>query len=314
MDPLLVPFLTSPDGPAADDRLGDLLQQHATPLIRRIISRRLARPAPETEDLCAQIVLQLLVRLRQEKADARLEAIDGFTSYVAATARHGCDHYIRAQYPLRWRLRSRILYVLEHDSAFAAWKTDEGTWGCGLAGWQSLASGTPPGAAELAGTAAGDVRGLLRRAFDVSAAPLNLSDVVDVAAAVWNIPWRRFADEVHVDRLAHQGPGADEAIEQRERVAGVWARIRDLPVRQRHALLLNMRDDALSLFLTTGAAGLRDIAGALELPAEEFAALWNDLPLADNAIAVRLGCTRQQVINLRMAARKRLGRGLADAS
>ena len=47
---------------------------------------------------------------------------------------------------------------------------------------------------------------------------------------------------------------------------------------------------------------------------EEFAALWNELPLADNAVAARLGCTRQQVINLRMAARKRLGHRLEGAS
>ena len=53
-------------------------------------------------------------------------------------------------------------------------------------------------------------------------------------------------------------------------------------MRQRHALLLNLKDDAITVFLTTGAASLRDIAAALELPAEEFAALWNDLPLPDN--------------------------------
>ena len=32
----------------------------------------------------------------------------------------------------------------------------------------------------------------------------------------------------------------------------------------------------------------------------------SSIPLDDNAIAQRLGCTRQQVINLRMTARKRL--------
>jgi hypothetical protein len=37
-----------------------------------------------------------------------------------------------------------------------------------------------------------------------------------------------------------------------------------------------------------------------------MAALWGRLPLDDHAIAARLECTRQQVINLRMAGRKRL--------
>jgi hypothetical protein len=50
------------------------------------------------------------------------------------------------------------------------------------------------------------------------------------------------------------------------------------------------------------------------LPVEDFAVLWNELPLPDNAVAARLGCTRQQVINLRMAARKRLAHRLVDGS
>jgi len=43
---------------------------------------------------------------------------------------------------------------------------------------------------------------------------------------------------------------------------------------------------------------------------EALAELWNSLPLDDHAIAARLGITRQQVINLRRAARERLARRL----
>ena len=83
-------------------------------------------------------------------------------------------------------------------------------------------------------------------------------------------------------------------------------------MRQRQALLLNLKDDALSLFLITGTASLRDLAAALEMDAAALAALWNDLPLPDNDLARRLSCTRQQVINLRMAARKRLANRLGS--
>jgi DNA-directed RNA polymerase specialized sigma subunit len=38
--------------------------------------------------------------------------------------------------------------------------------------------------------------------------------------------------------------------------------------------------------------------------------LWRRLPVSDLEIAERLGVTRQQVINLRQAARQRLARGL----
>ena len=79
-----------------------------------------------------------------------------------------------------------------------------------------------------------------------------------------------------------------------------------LPLRQRQALLLHLGDDALSVFVTTGTASLRAIATALEMDVAVLAGLWAALPLPDNAIADRLGATRQQVINLRMSARKRL--------
>jgi hypothetical protein len=49
------------------------------------------------------------------------------------------------------------------------------------------------------------------------------------------------------------------------------------------------------------------------MPAQEFAGLWNELPLADDAIARRLGLMRQQVVNLRKSARERLGRRMRNA-
>jgi hypothetical protein len=53
---------------------------------------------------------------------------------------------------------------------------------------------------------------------------------------------------------------------------------------------------------------MRQIAQTLAMSPDEFSGLWNQLPLDDGAIAARLGATRQRVINLRQAARKRLAR------
>jgi hypothetical protein len=76
--------------------------------------------------------------------------------------------------------------------------------------------------------------------------------------------------------------------------------------------LLNLRTGtdlaAVTLLPLTGVAGIRQIAEALEIPAPEFAELWNRLPLDDLGIADRLGVTRQRVINLRKSARERLTR------
>jgi hypothetical protein len=315
MDQVLESFLASPDEGESEEQLGDLLTRHAAPVVRRVVSRRLGGFTSDVEDVCSQVMLQLMLRLRRERLESNLTAIDAFASYVATAAHHGCDHHIRAKYPLRWRLRSRLRYVLEHEPQFALWKAADGSWLCGRAEWHSQHSvGVPPSGDRLAGIPKQNVRELLSRVFQLSGAPLDLNTVVDVAAFAWAVPLVQLDDSGRIDTLPDREPRADVVLEQRGRLTRVWAQIRDLPLRQRHALLLNLRDDAITVFLTTGAASLREIAAALELPVQDFAALWNDLPLPDNTVAFRLGCTRQQVINLRMAARKRLANRLVAAS
>lgn len=68
----------------------------------------------------------------------------------------------------------------------------------------------------------------------------------------------------------------------------------------------------LWVFPMSGVASLREIAMVLEIAPEELAALWQELPLDDATIARRLACTRQQVINLRISARKRLANRLGS--
>jgi hypothetical protein len=90
--------------------------------------------------------------------------------------------------------------------------------------------------------------------------------------------------------------------------------LQQLPLNQRAALLLNLKDPGgrgcITLFPTTGVATLRQLADALEMSAEGFAALWNELPIEDARIAELLGLTRQQVINARKSGRERLARRL----
>jgi DNA-directed RNA polymerase specialized sigma24 family protein len=105
---------------------------------------------------------------------------------------------------------------------------------------------------------------------------------------------------------------AEQAIDCRRYAARLWKEIGALPRRQKIALLFHLRDKhgnpALPLFQLTGTAFLPAIATAVGMSVAELAAIWNDLPLDDNHIAALLSCTRQQVINLRMSARKRLAK------
>ena len=101
-------------------------------------------------------------------------------------------------------------------------------------------------------------------------------------------------------------------MDQRRYVLRLWSEIRELPPNQRIALLLHSRDGrgypVIQLVQVTGIAFFPELAGVLGVSEQKLAELWNQLPLDDNSIAEMLGCTRQQVINLRKVARERLAR------
>ena len=116
------------------------------------------------------------------------------------------------------------------------------------------------------------------------------------------------------DCLDECATGDRSAAEQRDFLARVWREVRALPIRQRVALLLNLRDegqqDALTLLTTAGVATHDELSACIGLSPLELTALLPDLPQDDLAIASRLGVTRRQVIHLRKCARERLTRRL----
>ena len=107
-------------------------------------------------------------------------------------------------------------------------------------------------------------------------------------------------------------------LEQRTYLQRLWKEICELPLRQRMVLLLNPKDaygsSQLEMLPFTGVATIRQIARVLEFDEEEFATLWYELPIEDAQIAKRLDLTRQQVINLRKAARQRLARRMKESA
>ena len=153
--------------------------------------------------------------------------------------------------------------------------------------------------------------------------PLQLDDLVELVGQLLGLAdapaVRPGADDDRpsdAEAIADPAPSALAVLSDRQALAGLWAEVEQLRVRQRLALLLNLRDDeghgVIALLPVTGVASIRSIAAMLEMPASELAALWPVLPLEDAAIAQRLGLTRQQVINLRKSARARLGRKMRD--
>jgi RNA polymerase sigma factor (sigma-70 family) len=347
-DPRLQPFLSARAEAEVEQALSRLLSEHAEPVIRSIISRKLpsARrggydPAGgEADDVCQEALVQLLGRLQRLRADPAANHIGNFQSYVAVIAFNVCHAYLRRKYPRRRLLKNRVRYLLTNWENFAAWEDARQEWLCGFAAWRELgmepatdeqlqqlcdeprllaASGLSPEGAREA-----HLVELLGAIFQHLRRPVELDALVNTVAEIQQVKDQPNASTFEGDEEAGVAerlpdPRADVAdeVDQRLYLQRLWAELCALPPRQRAALLLNLKttqEGVIGLLPVVGVASIRQIAEAVSMPAEEFARLWNDLPLDDAAIAARLGLTRQQVINLRKSARERLRRRMRDES
>lgn len=336
-DPVLWPFLEADDDQEREDAAGRLLSEHAEPVVTKVIRRRLHLPLdrdhPDSEDIRAQVLVQLLGRLEALRSRPAERPIANLAAYAAVMAYHACDRYLRQRHPARWRLKSRIRYALSHVADLALWER-EGEWLAGLAGWSArgraaaragrreMMRDTPAAAAEAAFNGRDPHRlplpEFLRTILEWVGGPVELDDLVTVAATAWGTSGQEGVETPHRDdEGASPAPGMEAVLDCKRYLAFLWQEVRQLPARQRVALLLNLRDgqgrDVLELFTLTGTASMRGLAEALEMPAEALAALWKELPLDDARLAERLGLTRQQVANLRKCARERLARRLTAA-
>jgi hypothetical protein len=334
-DPLLDPYIGAPDDTAAARALDALLTGCAAPLARDIVARRLrnAIDRQQADDLCNDVQLQLLARLSALRARADgggPSDIANFKGYVAVVAHRACDAAFRRKFPQRARLKSRIRYALGHDARFALAESAVHGWLCGLAAWPRPME--PAGGARLAelaadgGAAAFGGRDaqrlglvpLLAAMLTWAGRPVELDDLVTAVAGLTGMadgqptPSGDSGEPDWWERLPDPGPSIALRVESRDYLARLWAEIQTLPVAQRAALLLNLRDDrggsAIPLLVLTTTARVEEIAAALEMTAAGLRALWPSLPVDDQAIGDRLGVTRQQVINLRKSARLRLAR------
>jgi RNA polymerase sigma factor (sigma-70 family) len=344
IDDLLLPFLHAADEGEAQQQLERLMTASAEPILRSIAWRKLqspvdgaGSPVQGVEDVCGEAVVQLLARLQNLRSNPAARPIADFRAYVAVTAYNACHWHLRQKYPLRHRLRSKIRYLLTHHSQFALWENEIGDLCCGFARWagkKSCSEGVTrirqlrenEKAFERSSLAGLDLQSvslaeLLTATFESVRAAIEIDELVN-AIADWSglreAITKSYVDEAgadSADELVDTRPSLDVEVEQRMYLEQLWSEICLLPPRQRAALLLNLKDaggaDCVTLFPIAAVATIWQIAGALGISAEEFAEMWNDLPMDDSSIARRLGITRQQVINLRKSARERLARRMA---
>ena len=340
IDALLEPLLLEVRHEQSDELLLELITAHAEPVIKGIIRYKLhldsqrAGGRDEAEDIYQEALLQLLAQLQRLRTRPDEHPIADLRGMAAVIAHRNCSRWMRRQFPERHALKNRLHYLLTRLRGLALWQDDDGKLVAGFAAWQgekkkAVAASQLGRLSDVEGPAA-HVRMLesgrqqewgdaLAAIFNHLGGPVEFDELVSALAPLLGIrdqPIESLDDDSDAAALLPAAGEPDPAWQTEKRIflQRLWEELQQLLPNQRSALLLNLRDASgsgcITLFPATGVATLSQLADALEMSADAFARLWNDLPLEDARIAELLGLTRQQVINARKSGRERLARRL----
>lgn len=325
-DQLLQPLISASSDSDVEKALTSLIQDHARPLIIGILKQKFSGwgDADCIDDLQSEATLRLLGRLRQFRQNPEEYSIWNFRDYVVTTTGGVCATYLRSRFPNRCRLRNSLMYLLTRDPSFFLKENQSGIHICGLSEWKKSDEFVDITKENFDFTKirsttgyhnASSLRTVITEIFAVSQAPVELNELIKLLitvlgvqeSAIKNKP--EFENKI-LEHISDNRNNPEESVENLQFLRKMWDEVKQLPVNQRVALLLNLKDtegaDLLSVFPTRGIATFREIAAVLELSLEQFTAIWKEIPLGDLKIAELIGVTRQQVINLRKSGRERL--------
>src|SRR5262249_32922009 len=130
-----------PNGGTSDDILATLVLDHALPVIRGVVGRRLDRASRETvEDVCSTATTWLLSSLRRSR-DQQSRPRE-LASYVAGIAARAAAQYIADLSPERARLRRKLRMLCSLNPRFFLSET-EGRWLCGWRAYRGRDCASP---------------------------------------------------------------------------------------------------------------------------------------------------------------------------
>lgn len=333
IDPLLRPFLAAHASVDTERLLARLLDEEAAPVIARVLRTKAGGSNAAAQDRVADLTSaareELIGRLLTARVDEGSRAIANFRSYVAAVAYNVWAEHLRKESPGRAMLTNRVRYLLENRTAqrgFALWDGPAGERLCGL---QSMRALSLPGAAtpklQLLAVdplaAARDAFGkrgwqgmhmaeLVAGLFRWLERPTEFRELIEALVELLEISDEKVSIDaplpgIDVRELAEAHSSPVDSLKWTEYLDWLWREVQHLSIPQRTAFLLHSH--VTREFDFRGIASMRQIAGALGVAPEVFAAMWPRLPHDDAAIAAGLRLQRQQVINLRRVARDRLG-------
>jgi DNA-directed RNA polymerase specialized sigma24 family protein len=314
-DRILGPLILAGDDDARRAAAGSVLVAHARPVIHGILSRYRGPDAVisevEAEDIAATVMLRLVQRLQSVTEDEG-EGIVSLADFAATLTFNAVYDFMRRRFPERTRLKNRVRYVTSRDPRFRTWSSGRGIL-CALESSlppDNVAKLPPPAWRMRRNVERDSIAAAIEALLAEAGRPMLIDDLVRSLAELWHVV------DVQPVELTMNAPDPARPhnirLQKRQYLVELWRQILALRVPQRAALLLNLRDadggNAAALFVLAAIATFDEIAAAIEVTPAQLTALWQELPLDDLAIAERLGLTRQQVINLRKAARARLAR------
>jgi hypothetical protein len=339
IDSLLEPLLSPTTDDEVDEFLSQVITTHAEPVIKGIIRHKLHLNSlggieqADADDIHQEVVMQLLAalhRLRQHPAAYPVGDLRGLTAVITHRV---CSRWMRRRFPERHSLKNRLSYLFTRHCNFALWQGENGRLVAGLAKWRGRNGNAGDERVEqlLADEELLSRIRVLRSGkhvewgssltliFDRLGAPIKLDRLVSFLSKLLQVEDRPIESIDQLEDLNRLNvpsaqPDAARQTESRLFLRRLWEEVRQLPLNQRAALLLNLRDQdgqgCLALFPALRIATFRQIAEALEISAEELAELSKGLPIEDARIAELLRLTQRQVINARKSARQRLTRRL----
>jgi hypothetical protein len=254
---------------------------------------------------------------------------------TAVIAHRACARWMRERFPARHALKNRLSYFLTRHPDFSLWHGENGRLMAGFVSWQGREDAATEdqlnhlsddetlvaGIILLKSGKKADWRGVLTAIFNNLGAPTEVGKLVGVLSGLMQVEGRTIEsiDQIQATGELRISAGQPDVAWQTERrifLQRLWEEVRQLPLNQRAALLLNLRDSegrgCLALLPALGIATFRQLAETLEIGAEKLAELCNGVPLEDAKIAEMLQLTARQVINSRKSARQRLTRRLKE--
>lgn len=336
IDVLLEPLLTEASDQQVDELLSQLITVHAEPVIKGVIRFKLRLTSfretqrEEADDIHQEVVLQLVAQLQRFRKLPSGHPITDVRGMAAVIAHRTCARWMRRQFPERHALKNRLHYLLTRQRGFALWQDVDGKLTAGFAVWQqqktqlqttrnlSDIEKLPTHIRALKSVKPQELAEMLASIFNYLRGPIEFDELVSGVAALQGISEQPIEsltdDEDSAFEPAAVEPDPAWRTEKKFFLQRLWEELQLLPLNQRAALLLNLKDSsgfgAITLFPATGIATVRQLATALEISPEDLAALWDQLPIEDARIAELTGLTRQQVINARKSGRERLARRL----